>query len=132
MLAVPVNAEIEPHVETDQDQFCGATLQGEIDRLKTGISAVAEDPRLVEQQLIAAPDDADLAQAWKHQASRGVVRQPQPLERRQPLPRRPPGAVAGIGDVGVGAEAPAIVDGDDADAPGSIGELALGAGGAWT
>lgn len=74
MLAVPVHAAIEPHVETDQDQLCSTTLHGEVDRLETGIAAVAEHAWRLDQDLVAAARNTDLAQAWKGQAGRSIMR----------------------------------------------------------
>lgn len=106
---MPMHTAVETHIETDQQNALRTELNGEIERLKPGISAAmtrsrSEKARLLHQQ-ISAMSDINLRQSIGETSPR-ILRNLQSAERLEPALPFPPCAVTGVDDVCAGDELP--------------------------
>ena len=94
MLPVPMNAISVVKVEPDQNYAPRAALNGEIDRLKAGISTRSERAEAVHEDFVAPAVDSHLPDAQTSVAN--VPANAQPGKSSAEPVVRPPVVVAGV------------------------------------
>lgn len=123
MLAVPVNALVDPHVEADQDHASDTKVENQVQRLEAAIAAPADlaaELELIDQ---TQPDPLDV------RIVQPVLGDLQSAEFGDSVAVLPPSGVASVEGVGPGAESPAFVEGDEAGSiPAGCEVDGLGAG----
>lgn len=126
MLAVPMQAAINTHVETYEDDLGRPELDGEVECVKAAVAAPAENAGLAKLQPVVSLDDADALDLPIRPGFAGaVLADLQSFESRDAIIGFPPGKVAGVEDIRPRREPPGVVDCNDAGAPSAGGKVGV-------
>lgn len=115
MVSVPVCTTIKPHVEAHEQDRIGTKLNRQIKRLKSGVAAVARDPRR-QHELIKPAAHIDPMKIGIQRRGLRILCNFQAGKLRDAVAMLPPRAVTAIEKIGERREAEAFVDRNDAGA----------------